>query len=152
MAYLLVIPFAAFAEELFFRAWLTQTIGHYLRSTITVVTLVAMLFAVSHTQYDLRIKTAIFVNSLGFSALSLRDQRLELAIGAHLMTNVCVALQLLFFTAPLPHAQIPATSLDFWSLVILKGVLPFALMYGLLQKTKGWFAPIDTRLTTLGNL
>jgi uncharacterized protein len=152
MAYLLVIPFAAFAEELFFRAWLTQTIGHYLRSTITVVTLVAMLFAVSHTQYDLRIKTAIFVNSLGFSALSLRDQRLELAIGAHLMTNVCVALQLLFFTGPLPHAQIPATSLDFWSLVILKGVLPFALMYGLLQKTKGWFAPIDTRLTTLGNL
>jgi uncharacterized protein len=133
MAMLFVIPFAAFAEELYFRAWLTQTIGRYIRSTTTVVVLVAVLFAAFHTQYDLRLKTLIFVNSLGLSALSLRDQRLELAIGAHSMANACVALNLPFFTGPFPRAQIPATLLDFWTLIALKGVLPFALMYGLLQ-------------------
>ncbi|MEQ5840687.1 CPBP family glutamic-type intramembrane protease [Paraburkholderia acidicola] len=152
MVNLFVIPFAAFAEELFFRAWLTQTIGRYIRSTIVVVALVAVIFAAFHTQYDLRMKTLIFVDSLGFSALSLRDQRLELVIGVHSMMNVCVALQLLFFTGPLPHAQIPATPFDFWSLLILKCVLPIALMYGVLQKTRGWFVPTDARLTSSGNL
>jgi uncharacterized protein len=152
MAMLFVIPFAAFAEELYFRAWLTQTIGRYMRSTTTVVVLVAVLFSAFHTQYDLRLKTLIFVNSLGFSALSLRDQRLELAIGAHSMANVCVALNLLFFTGPFPHAQIPATLLDFWTLIALKGVLPFALMYGLLQIKREWFVPTDSSLLIPGDV
>jgi len=149
---LIVIPFLAFAEELFFRAWLTQTLRHYIRSTITVVALVAVLFAAYHTQYDLRGKMLILVNSLGLSALSLRDERLELAIGAHSMMNVCVILQTLFFTGPLPHVHIPATTLDWYTLVILKGALPFALMYGLLQNTRGWFAPIDTSLSNPGDV
>jgi membrane protease YdiL (CAAX protease family) len=151
---LVVIPFLAFAEELFFRAWLTQTIRHYIRSTSTVVALVAVLFAAYHTEYDLREKMLMVVCSLGFSALSLRDQRLELAIGAHSMMNVCVTLQSLFFTGPLPHAQIPetGTTLDWYTLVILRGALPCALMYGLLQKTGGWFAPTDARLARPGDV
>lgn len=146
MANLCVIPLLAFAEELFFRAWLTQTLGRYIRSAIAVVALVAVLFAAAHSQYDLRMKMLIFANSLGFSALSLRDQRLELAIGAHSMMNVCATLYSLFFMGPLSQARIPATSLDYWSLVVLKGVLPFVLMYGVLQKTGGWFAAADERL------
>ncbi|MFT4510597.1 CPBP family intramembrane glutamic endopeptidase [Caballeronia sp. 15711] len=145
---LIVIPFLAFAEELFFRAWLTQTIRHYIRSTIIVVALVAVLFAAYHTQYDLREKMLMVVSSLGFSALSLRDQRLELAIGAHSMMNVCATLQVLFFTGPLPQAQVPATMLDWCTLVILKGALPLVLMYGVLQKTGGWSAPTDARLAS----
>jgi uncharacterized protein len=140
---LLAIPVFAFAEELWFRAWLTQTLGHYIRSTIVVVILVGLLFANSHSQYDLRLKTLIFANSLGFSVLSLRDQRLELAFGAHSMMNVCAMLTALFFTGPLPQGHTPDTAFDFVVLVILKGVLPFVLMYGMLQKTAGWFVPTD---------
>jgi uncharacterized protein len=149
---LIVIPFLAFAEELFVRAWLTQTLRHYIRSTITVVALVAALFAAYHTQYDLREKMLMVVCSLGFSALSLRDQRLELAIGAHSMMNVCATLQPLFFTGLRPRAHIPATMLDWCTLVILKGALPYALMYALLQKTSRWFAPAEARLAMLGDV
>jgi len=149
---LIVIPFLATAEELFFRAWLTQTIRHYIRSTIIVVALVAVLFAAYHTQYDLREKMLMVVSSLGFSALSLRDQRLELAIGAHSMMNVCATLQILFFTGPLPQAKVPATMLDWCTLVILKGALPLVMMYGVLQKTGGWSAPTDARLASPGEV
>ncbi|MFM0286492.1 CPBP family intramembrane glutamic endopeptidase [Paraburkholderia megapolitana] len=145
MVRLLIIPILAFAEELWFRAWLTQTLGHYIRSTIIVVVLVGLFFAHAHSQYDLRLKTLIFANSLGFSALSLRDQRLELAFGAHSMMNVCATLTALFFTGPLPQGHIPETWFDFAALVIFKGVLPFLLMYGLLQKTTGWFVSTDVR-------
>jgi uncharacterized protein len=152
MAMLIVIPFLAFAEELFFRAWLTQTLGHYIRSTITVVALVAVLFAAVHAQYEWRLKVAIALSSLGLSVLSLRDQRLELAIGAHSMNNVWATLLLVFFTGPHPHAQVPTTTFDLWTHIVLKEVLPFALMYGLLQKTRGWFAPTDARLASLGDV
>ena len=149
---LVVIPFLAFAEELVFRGWLTQTLGHYIRSMIAVAALVAVLFVATHTQYDFREKILIMLYSLGLSALSLRDQRLELAIGAHSMMNVCATLQLLFFTGPPSPTTIPATTLDFWIIVILKGALPYALMYGVLQKTRGWFAPTDARLTSPGDV
>jgi membrane protease YdiL (CAAX protease family) len=152
MALLIAIPSLAFAEELFFRAWLTQTLGHYIRSTFAVVALVAVLFAAAHTQYELRLKVAIALSSLGLSSLSLRDQRLELAIGAHAMMNVWATLMLLFFTGPHPHAQVPTTTLDLWTHIILKEVLPFALMYGLLQKTGRWFAPTDARLASPGDI
>jgi uncharacterized protein len=148
IATLIVIPFLAFAEELFFRAWLTQTLGHYIRSTITIVALVAVLFAAAHTQYELQLKVAIALSSLGLSALTLRDQRLELAIGAHSMMNVWATLLLLFFTGSRPHVQVTTTTLDLWTHIILKEVLPFALMYGLLQKTRKWFAPSDARLAS----
>jgi uncharacterized protein len=145
MVKLLIIPILAFAEELWFRAWLTQTLGHNIRSTIIVVVLVGLLFAHSHSQYDLRIKLLIFANSLGLSALSLRDKRLELAFGAHSMMNICAMLTALFFTGPLPQGHIPETSFDIMVLVILQGVLPFVLMYAMLQKTDGWFVPTDVR-------
>jgi membrane protease YdiL (CAAX protease family) len=146
MGMLIVIPLLAFVEELFFRAWLTQTLGQYIRSTITVVALVAVVFAAFHTQYDLSGKMQVMVDSIGLSALSLRDRRLELAIGAHSMMNVCAMLQALFFSGALPHVQSPVTTLDLWSIVILRGVIPYALMYGLVQKTRAWFAPTDARL------
>ncbi len=152
MGMLIIIPFLAFAEELFFRAWLTQTLGHYIRSTITVVALVAVLFAAYHSQYDLREKLLIMTDSLGFSALSLRDRRLELAIGAHSMLNVCATLQSVFFAGSLPHGLIPPTTLDWSIIIVLKGALPYALMYGALRKVRGGFSPIDAGFTSPSNV
>ncbi len=148
---LIVVPFLAFIEELFFRAWLSQTFLCYIRSTIVVVALVAVLFAAAHPQYDFLGRMQIAVVSLGLSALSLRDQRLELAIGAHSMMNICSTLQALFFTGALPHVQSPVTTLDSLSIVILRGAIPYALIYGLMQITKAWYVPNDDRLANLGD-
>lgn len=140
---IIAIPFAAFTEELFFRGWLTQTLGQYIRAPMVNVTLVAVLFAAYHTHYDLKLRTLMLVSSLGLSALCLRDQRLELAIGAHTMMNICVVLQVFLFSGPPPGMRglTVVTTFDWLFLVILKGAVPLALMYGLLQVTRGWFAP-----------
>lgn len=114
---------------------------------LIVVAIVAALFAIYHTQYDWPIKTTLFFCSLGFSALSLRDQRLELSIGAHTMMNICAMMLPILFTHAQPHAHIstpgfvnnPGLIADAVVFAILKGVLPFALMYWLLKKTNGWF-------------
>ncbi|RKE23927.1 CAAX prenyl protease-like protein [Paraburkholderia sp. BL23I1N1] len=144
---LISFPFLAFAEEVYFRGWLTQTIGQYIRMPFVVVAVVAVAFAAYHTQYNLQLKMVMLFSSLGFSALSLRDQRLELAVGAHTMMNICAALQILFLTGPLSHMQTSATvtTFDWFALAVIKGALPLALMYWFLQKTGGWFAPTDTR-------
>lgn len=148
MAALIGMPFAVLAEELYFRGWLTQTIGQYVRAPIVVVAGVAALFAASHTQYDLPMKTLMLASSFGLSALSLRDQRLELAIGAHFMMNLCATLQTLFFTGALPHIQAsaPVITFDWVILAVLKGALPFALMYWLLKRTKHGFPASDLRM------
>ncbi|KFG94226.1 hypothetical protein GQ56_0127340 [Burkholderia paludis] len=142
---IIAIPFLAFAEELFFRGWLTQTIGQHVRMPALAAALVAILFAAFHTQYDLKIKTLMLATSLGLSALCLRDQRLELAIGAHSTMNICVVLKLLLFTGPVHHMQVATTitTYDWISLAILKGALPLGAMYGVLQITGGWFSPTE---------
>ncbi|MDP9651823.1 CPBP family glutamic-type intramembrane protease [Paraburkholderia caledonica] len=138
---LIAIPFFAFSEELFFRGWLTQTLKLYVRFAIVVVAIVAVVFAAYHAQYNLHQKMEIFASSLGFSALSLRDQRLEFSIGAHTMTNICVTLQNLFFAGYLPSMHFTVVPLDWYALAFIKGALPFALMYWFLQKTNGWTTP-----------
>jgi uncharacterized protein len=144
---IVTIPFLAFSEELFFRGWLTQTLRQYVRFPVAVVVIVAVVFAAYHRQYDFHGKIEIFAASLGYSVLSLRDQRLELSIGAHTMLNICVALHNLFFPGPFfTHiASVPSHitfgPLDWFALAAIKGALPFALMYWSLQKTKGWFTP-----------
>ncbi|WP_345817030.1 CPBP family glutamic-type intramembrane protease (plasmid) [Paraburkholderia sp. PREW-6R] len=140
----------AFGEEQFFRGWLTQTLGQFIRVPAVVVTVVAVSFAIYHTQYDLPVKAAVFFHSIGFSVLSLRDQRLELALGAHTMLNTCVALLIpTFFVSAHPHVNLPNAIymshtiliLDIIVFALIRGALPFALMYWFLQKTNGWFEP-----------
>ena len=145
VAAIIAIPFFAFAEELFFRGWLTQTLGQFIRVPLVVATLVAVLFAIYHAQYNVQQKMLILVTSIGLSALCLRDQRLELAVGAHSAMNICVALQLLLFSDSHLPGSVTATTLDWLFLVSLKGVLPLGLMYWLLQITKGWFSPVEIR-------
>jgi membrane protease YdiL (CAAX protease family) len=145
------ILFAAFGEELFFRSWMTQTLGQYVRFPTIVVAIVAVLFSAAHTQYDWPLKIVMLICSVGFSVLSLRDQRLELAVGAHSMMNICAMLQSVFFAGSLSYApasaalsaHTPAFVFDGFSIAILKGVLPFVLMYLVLQKTNGWFPSKD---------
>ncbi|RKE23926.1 CAAX prenyl protease-like protein [Paraburkholderia sp. BL23I1N1] len=146
---LLGIAFLAFGEELYMRGWMTQTIGQYIRIPVVVVVLVAVLFAMFHTQYKWPVKIEMFFCALGFSALSLRDRRLELAVGAHSMMNIWVTLTPMFFTGS--HSNTHILIPDAIVFALIKGALPFALMYWFLQKTKGWFAPVGESLPHIEN-
>ena len=147
LAACLGIALLAFSEEFFFRGWLTQTLGLYVRFLPVLATIVAIIFAFYHTEYDFPLKTTMFFCSLGFSTLSLRDQRLEIAVGAHTMMNICAMLIPILFThSPAPasassvtFANNPALIIDAFVFAMLKGIVPVALMYWFLQKTDGWF-------------
>ncbi len=88
---LAVIPLQAAGEELLFRGWLTQTIGQFLRRPWAVAIIVGVLFALVHTLAPAGMLYFTVV-SLGLSALTLSDGRLELAIGAHTAQNLFVLL------------------------------------------------------------
>jgi membrane protease YdiL (CAAX protease family) len=89
---LLVIPIQAGTEELLCRGWLTQLLGQAVRNRIVVALLVAVFFSLLHGIGSWISFAYFMIASLAFSAISLRDGRLELTIGAHAMQNLFVLL------------------------------------------------------------
>ncbi len=89
---LVVIPIQAGTEELLCRGWLTQLLGQAIRRRIVVALLVAVFFSLLHGIGSWVSFGYFMIASLAFSAISLRDGRLELAIGAHAMQNLFVLL------------------------------------------------------------
>jgi membrane protease YdiL (CAAX protease family) len=86
---LLLVPLQSAAEELIFRGYLTQGVGQLVRHRGAVALLVALPFAAMHGNiYGPLSIIAYIVLSLAFSAVSLGDGRLELAIGAHSANNL----------------------------------------------------------------
>lgn len=96
-----IFPFQAAAEELVFRGWLTQTLGQLVRRPWLVAVIVALVFAAGHLFAGGLVGFIVYVTmSLGFSALSLLDRRLELAIGLHAANNIFVVLVGIFMGSP----------------------------------------------------
>lgn len=89
---LIVLPIQAGTEELLCRGWLTQLLGQAIRSRIIVALLVAVFFSLLHGVNGWISFAYYMIASLAFSAISLRDGRLELAIGAHAIQNLFVLL------------------------------------------------------------
>jgi membrane protease YdiL (CAAX protease family) len=92
LAALVVLPIQAGTEELLCRGWLTQLLGQAIRNRIVVALLVAVFFSLLHGIGGWISFAYFMIASLAFSAISLRDGRLELAIGAHAMQNIFVLL------------------------------------------------------------
>lgn len=85
---LLLIPFQAASEEMLFRGYLTQGLGRVFRSRTVIAIVVGLLFGALHfNAYGVLTVPYLLVLSIVFSAASLRDERLELAIGAHTAMN-----------------------------------------------------------------
>lgn len=139
MFLLLGVSFFAFGEELYMRGWLTQTLGQYIRVPVVVAVIVAASFALLHTQYRWPVKFEMFLLALGFSALTLRDRRLELAVGAHSMANVWAGLKSIIYTGQ--QVDFPVSLSDLIVFDVIKTALPVALMYLILHVTNAWFAP-----------
>jgi CAAX protease family protein len=98
---LLLIPFQAASEEMLFRGYLTQALGRLTqalerfggfgrlwRSRIAIALVVSILFAVLHFgAYGPLTTPYLMALSLIYSWVTLQDERIELTIGAHTMTN-----------------------------------------------------------------
>jgi membrane protease YdiL (CAAX protease family) len=86
---LCLIPLQAASEELIFRGYLTQALGRIARSRILIAAIVGLVFGALHLSAHGPLTVPyFFVLSLVFSAVTLRDERLELAIGGHAAMNV----------------------------------------------------------------
>jgi hypothetical protein len=86
---LVLIPLQAASEELLFRGYLTQVLGRVVRSRITIALAVGVIFGALHLNaYGWLTLPYFLVVSLTFSLVSLRDERLELAIGGHSGMNL----------------------------------------------------------------
>lgn len=133
--------FQAAAEELVFRGWLTQTLGQIVRRVWLVALIVALLFAAGHFFAGGVIGFLAYATmSLGFSALTLLDQRLELAIGLHAANNIFVITFAVFYVPPdagpglihypdvMPWTAVPTI------------MLQYVIAYGLVRwaKRAGW--------------
>jgi len=129
---LLLVPLQAASEEILFRAYLTQALGRIVRSRIAIALAVALVFGLLHLNaYGPLTVPYFFVVSLIFSLVSLRDDRLELAIGGHSAMNL-VAFTLAA-SVPVEPGQIGIveTTVTFNGAAIAILILNGALFYGL---------------------
>ncbi len=85
----LLIPLQSASEELLFRGYLTQALGRVVRNRVLIAATVGVVFGLLHLNtYGPLTLPYFFVLSLIFSLVSLRDDRLELAIGGHAAMNL----------------------------------------------------------------
>jgi membrane protease YdiL (CAAX protease family) len=98
-AVLLLTPLQAAVEELVFRGYLMQGLGLLTRRPLLIAAASSVLFTLPHLmnpevyRYGLLIMAAnYFAIGMLFAIVTLRDGRLELAIGLHAVNNVFLAL------------------------------------------------------------
>jgi membrane protease YdiL (CAAX protease family) len=85
---LLLTPLQAATEEIVFRGYLTQALGRIFRSRAKIIVAVGILFAMLHwNTYGPLTMPFMFLFSVLMSLVSLRDEGLELTIGAHTAVN-----------------------------------------------------------------
>ncbi len=99
LAAVLLTPLQCAAEELMFRGYLMQALGRLWRQPAFVALASSLLFALPHfynpevAAYGLWIMAANYLAmALFLASITLRDGRLELAIGAHAANNLLLAL------------------------------------------------------------
>jgi membrane protease YdiL (CAAX protease family) len=129
---LLLIPWQAASEEILFRGYLTQTLGRLVRSRTAIAVGVGLLFGALHLNvYGPLTVPYFFILSLVFSAVSLRDNRLELAVGGHAAMNFLAIASAGF--APLAPAVVAAGGpvMPFNGAAIAVLIVDGAMFYGL---------------------
>lgn len=88
---LLTSPIQAAGEEYFFRGYLLQAVGSFVRSSLVVVLVTGVLFTAAHGIWPWQ-SPALFVDRLAFglvaALLVLRTGGLEAGIASHAMNNV----------------------------------------------------------------
>ncbi|MBM3340592.1 MAG: CPBP family intramembrane metalloprotease [Betaproteobacteria bacterium] len=94
---LLLTPLQAATEELVFRGYLMQSLRSFTQSRWLIVGLTSVIFMLPHlwnpeAAHGLLVVLNYVLVAVFFALVTLRDGRLELAIGAHAAINVFIAL------------------------------------------------------------
>jgi membrane protease YdiL (CAAX protease family) len=137
---LVVTSLQAFGEELFFRGYVLQALGLATPRRWLLITLSTVEFAIPHV-VNVALGGRWVTGSLyylvmgAFLALvTLRDDRLELAIGAHAANNLFVALLVNAGHSGMPTDAVWQTSGDHSLYGLLATGVITAVFYGLLAK------------------
>jgi uncharacterized protein len=95
---LLITPLQAMTEELFFRGYLIQGLGLLTRQPLLLRAIGGLLFAIPHFGNPEMLRGGIWMGLSYFALgvfwvhLTLKDNRLELALGGHTANNLYIAL------------------------------------------------------------
>lgn len=96
---LLLIPFQAFYEEILFRGYLGQWVGRLTKSRLMVLLIPSVLFALMHGANPEIEKFGFwvmmpqyFIMGLVYAIISIFDDGIELAMGAHAANNVFLSV------------------------------------------------------------
>lgn len=95
---LLLTPLQTSTEELLFRGYLLQGLSLILRHTFALITVVSFLFAIVHFGNPEMARSSVWIGLTYFSlgvfltTITLKDNRLELALGVHAANNLFIAL------------------------------------------------------------
>lgn len=96
---LLLIPFQAFYEEILFRGYLAQWVGRLTKSRLMVLIIPSVLFALMHganPEIDKfgfwAMMPQYFTMGLVYALISVFDDGIELAMGAHAANNVFLSI------------------------------------------------------------
>ncbi len=98
VAVLIFTPIQIGAEELFCRGYLTQGLGLLTRNRLLLISIPSMLFAAAHFANPEMGRGAIWMGlnywafGVFLAAITLRDNRLELALGVHAANNMFIFL------------------------------------------------------------
>jgi uncharacterized protein len=141
VAVLIMTPIQTGAEELFCRGYLMQGLGLLTRNRLLLVSLPSMLFASAHFANPEMARGAVWMGlsywafGVFLAAITLRDNRLELALGVHAANNMFSFLIVNSTDSVLKTPSIWTTSAiddPRWSLVwlILQAGLFYWLVFG----------------------
>jgi membrane protease YdiL (CAAX protease family) len=135
---IILIPIQASAEELFFRGYILQGIGLRLRNIWILSAISGFLFMVPHflnpearVNYGLMGFYYFFIGSV-MAYVTLRDERLELALGLHTANNLFSALIANYTVTVMPTPSLfTVTKLDaaYSVSVAAIGLVVFALIF-----------------------
>ncbi|MBI5652256.1 MAG: CPBP family intramembrane metalloprotease [Chloroflexi bacterium] len=95
---LILIPIQTTGEELFFRAYFLQALGLRIRNRWIAATISSLIFMALHlanpevSADPILLPVYYFTVGMLFSLVTVRDNRLELALGAHAAVNIFTAL------------------------------------------------------------
>lgn len=124
LPYLLIaftlIPFQTSAEEVFFRGWVQQRLENGRRSIWLVSLIGGALFALPHLSNP-EVNGQLFFAILGYGAsgfmfawVSMRDQSIGIALGAHAANNILASLLVSSEDSALPSVSIWTTPAVNW--------------------------------------
>ena len=127
-----LFPLQAAGEEMAFRGWLTQTLGQFVRRPWLIALGVGIAFALAHGFLHGPYAFPYYViMSLGLSALTLLDQRLELAIGVHAANNIAVVSAMLFLSGGSPPSSLLFNAVQATWMSCIYVLLVFAVIYAM---------------------